>query len=92
MEYKNFELGVLFHSGEQDLDQNRRSAAMRDGNVLGDDSSSSSRYVQYKAYNRSCMAHSHPILGSSESHDASSEMSWNASAVDRHKETGDIRK
>ena len=48
IEYKNFELGVLFHSGQQPAGP----AVARAG-----------AYVQYKAYNRACQVHRHPVLG-----------------------------
>ena len=48
IEYKNFELGVLYHSGTQ-----QRSSI---DNVEAD-------YVQYKAYNRNCTVHRHPVVG-----------------------------
>lgn len=58
IEYKNFELGVLFHSG---LRHQGARGAGNPGESGGRTVSTS--YVQYKAYNRACKVHSHPILG-----------------------------
>lgn len=54
IEYKNFELGVLFHSGQQQMTSHHPRVA---GGV------GAGRYVQYKAYNRTCALHTHPVLG-----------------------------
>ena len=79
IEYKNFELGVLFHSGtdpapsspsvarssSSSSSSSSRRGVEGDRDLSSSSSSSLASYVQYRAYNRSCSVHSHPVLGPS---------------------------
>jgi len=64
VEYKNFELGVLFHSGQRHRHRHRHRLDESSG-ISGESAESTARtsYVQYKAYSRTCKVHLHPILG-----------------------------